>query len=153
MERQFILYSELASLVLARQNCIAANPRNTEWEKRHTEIILKYVDRYFPHGSGFDSGTTLDLNASHSEKLVFLTSYHHMDDNGFYDGWTSHTVVVTPSLWCEFHIRITGRNRNEIKDHIHDQFEFSLHQEVKETWENGECISSELLPFTGGKRQ
>ena len=44
-----------------------------------------------------------------------------MSETGFYDGWTEHKVIVTPSF-AGIDLRITGRNRNDIKDHIHDCF-------------------------------
>ena len=56
------------------------------------------------------------------DKLVFYTSFHHMNDNGFYDGWTEHTVTVRPSLQFGFNMKISGQNRNEIKYHLHDVF-------------------------------
>jgi hypothetical protein len=49
-----------------------------------------------------------------------------MTEGGMYDGWTEHTVVVTPSLAFGINIRITGRNRNDIKDYLHDVFHEAL---------------------------
>ena len=112
------LYSELASLLIARRNCAQSN--NTEWFERHSDTIEDLVDTYMPRGSGFDRGTKLDVDASHANKLIFNTSYHHMDEMGGYDGWTEHTITVTPSLTHRFHVRISGRNRNNIKDYMHD---------------------------------
>jgi hypothetical protein len=83
------LYSELASLIQARKNCIAS--RNEEWEAKHEATILSLVKDNLPSGSGFDSGTKIDLDASHGERLVFFTDFHHMDESGFYDGWRLST--------------------------------------------------------------
>lgn len=77
-----------------------------------------FVRSRMPRGSGFDSGTTLDFDKSTPDKLVFNTSFHHMNDGGFYDGWTEHQIIVTPSLEFDFHLRVTGRDRNQIKDYI-----------------------------------
>ena len=49
-----------------------------------------------------------------------------------YDGWTEHTVTVTPSF-SGFNMRISGRNRNDIKDHMHETFYSALHTEVLRT--------------------
>jgi hypothetical protein len=125
------LYSELASLVIARSNCAAKN--NQEWFHNHTEKIEQLVKEFMPSGSGFDCGTTLDLDASRGEKLVFTTSFHHMDEYGGYDGWTEHTITVTPSLAFKFHLRISGRDRNQIKDYMHDTFYESLMTDVEPT--------------------
>jgi hypothetical protein len=133
------LYSELSSLIQARKNC--ANVMNglktgdvkqsEEWFNRHEETIESLVRDHMPSGSGFDSGTKIDLDASHADKLVFTTLFHHMDEYGYYDGWTEHTVTVTPSLANRYHIRISGRNRNDIKDLIHEAFSHSLDTDVE----------------------
>ncbi len=121
------LYSELASLIEARRNC-ASN--DNPWFDKHTESIEMLVSRHMPHGSGFDSGTKIDLDESHADKLVFHADFHHMNDGGYYDGWTEHVVTVTPSLQFNYHIRISGRNRNEIKDLIHQSFDVALSTDV-----------------------
>lgn len=113
------LYSELAMLVQAYKNCIASH--NEVWQDRHEERILSLVKEYLPSGSGFDCGTKLDIEASHGEKLVFTTSFHHMNEGGYYDGWTEHRIVCTPSF-SGVNLRISGRNRNEIKDYMHEVF-------------------------------
>lgn len=123
------IYKILASLVQARINCIESN--NTEWIDTHEETIEKIIKKYAPHGSGFDNGTTLDYKKSTGEKLVFNTSYHHMNDNGMYDGWTEHIITVSPSLAFNFNLKISGRNRNDIKEYIHDIFHDFLTMEIE----------------------
>lgn len=118
------LYATLAGLVLARQNCIESG--NTEWLGRHTDRLESLVKEGLPSGSGFDAGTTLDLDASTPNKLVFETAFHHMDAHGFYDGWTHHTVTVTPALHVGIAVKISGRDRNAIKDYIGEQFYAAL---------------------------
>lgn len=136
------LYSELSRLVQARRNCAHDNKVSqqlnkltpefvpSEWFDRHTDTIEKLVSDHMPHGSGFDSGAKLDLDRSHADKLVFTTSFHHMNDGGFYDGWTEHTVTVTPSLSNEFNLRISGRNRNDIKEMMYQEFDYLLRTDV-----------------------
>ena len=116
------LYAVLASLVQARINCDQATPRNDEWFAKHEERIEELVKDCLPSGSGVDCGTKIDLDASNAEKLVLLTSYHHMDEAGGYDGWTEHTVIVTPSLAFGFVMTISGKNRNDIKELIAQYF-------------------------------
>jgi hypothetical protein len=122
MER--ILYKTLASSIQARATCKRTG--NTEWFEKHSRTISQLVKNYMPRGSGWDSGTEIDLDRSHADKLVFYGSFHHMNENGMYDGWTEHTVTVTPSLVFDLNIRITGRNRNDIKEHLHEMFHFAL---------------------------
>jgi hypothetical protein len=149
------LYSELASLITARTNCaqpktIAVQvpipdplgkaevtvhrttnePKNPEWLDRHTDIIEALVKQHLPSGSGYDSGTKIDLDASTGNKLVFTTAFHHMNEGGYYDGWTEHTVTVTPSLAQKFYLRISGRNRNDIKEMMYQDFDAALHTDV-----------------------
>ena len=83
--------------------------------------VEAYMKAQAPRGSGFDAGTTLDIDASNATKLVFITSFHHMDEHGGYDGWTEHKVVVTPAFY-DFDTRVTGRDRNRIKEYIGEVF-------------------------------
>lgn len=123
------LYSELSNLIQARKNC--QEQRNIEWFNKHTDRILYLVAEYMPSGTGFDNGTKINLEESHAEKLVFYTEFHHMHDLGMYDGWTEHTVVVTPSFLSGLNMRVSGRNRNDIKDYIYEAFDLALKQEIK----------------------
>lgn len=127
------LYSELANLVDARRRCLSGlkdgqlpNP----WADKHTERIEALVKEHMPSGSGFDSGTTMDLDASHGDRLVFNTAFHHMDEGGGYDGWTEHRVVVTPAFVGGFNLRVSGRNRNEIKEYVAEAFQDALSSEL-----------------------
>ena len=122
------LYREIASLVDARRRCIATN--NGEWKDRHGDTLRLLCKEFMPRGSGIDGGTLLDLDASTGDRLVFETSYHHMNDVGMHDGWTDHKVIVKPSLALRFDIRITGRDRNQIKDYLHEVFSGDLKQEI-----------------------
>lgn len=129
MKQARYLYSELSSLITARRGCITHS--NDEWIPKHTDKLLSLVRAYMPHGSGVDSGTQFDLDASHGEKLVFQMDFHHMDGNGYYDGWTEHQVIVTPSLAHHFHVRITGRNRNDIKEYLREMVGSALMEDVR----------------------
>lgn len=80
------------------------------------------VEKVFPHGSGFDAGTQFNWKKSTPNKLVFDTSFHHMNDCGYYDGWTVHQVIITPSLSHGYDMCITGKNKRDIKDYIGDMF-------------------------------
>jgi len=122
------LYQEIASTIVARLNCIERN--NTEWCDKHEERILKLVADYMPSGSGIDCDTKIDLDKSDNKKLVFFAEFHHMNDGGYYDGWTAHYIHVTPSF-DDIDLRITGPDRNEIKDYLHETFHYALTQEIE----------------------
>ena len=125
-------YQVIASAVQARKNCSAPNIAGTinqEWFERWTETIEKET-RNLPSGSGIDAGVKFDFDKSTAEKLVFYFGFHHMNDIGYYDGWNDYTLTVTPSLQFGFHMKITGANRNGIKDYLCEIFQHAFAEEV-----------------------
>lgn len=123
-----IVYRELASAFEAYQNCIASG--NDVWRDRHEDKVNLLCEDYLPHGSGFDSGTTFDWEQSRVNRIILHTEYHHMDECGGYDGWSEHDVIVTPG-WYGPELRITGRDRDGIKDYMYDVFRDCLEEEVR----------------------
>lgn len=103
--------------------------------KNARENIESLCRDFMPRGSGFDSGTQFDFDKSKSNRLVFNTEFHHMNSNGYYDGWTSHNVTIKPDLVFGFTIAISGRDRNEIKDYIADAFHHALSSELEAQWD------------------
>ncbi len=120
------LYREIASILQAIDNCRKAG--NTEWLEKHEDRLKELCDA-LPSGSGIDCGTTLERDDCTPSKLVFTFSYHHMNDAGMYDGWTEHSLIVTPSF-DGIDLRITGRDRNDIKEMLYEQYHYCLTQEV-----------------------
>lgn len=126
------LYRRIASRLDARIRSMQNG--NKEWHARHTDA-LRAMQRHLPSGSGIDSGTTIDLDESRGEKIVLRTSFHHMDEQGGYDGWTEHAVTITPSLRFGIEIKISGRDRNDIKSYLADVFQEALNEEYDATVE------------------
>lgn len=122
------LYEKIAMTVQAVKNC--QKNGNKEWEEKHRDTIYLINRDYLPSGSGFNSGTNIDLDKSTDSKLVLSTSYHHMNEDGFYNGWTDHVITVNPSLTCEIELRISGKDRNGIKEYIHTVFMDILTQNI-----------------------
>jgi hypothetical protein len=122
------LYQHIASRLIAIENCKKAG--NSEWQERHQASIDWLVREHMPSGSGIDNGTHFRASDSTAEKLVFATSFHHMDEYGGYDGWTDHTITVRPSLYHGIVLAISGRDRNEIKDYLYEVFYGALDQEI-----------------------
>ena len=86
---------------------------------------------YLFWGVGFDNGTKLDVYGDLPEdRLTFSVGFHHINANGFDDGWTHHEIIVTPSLTHGFNLRITGRDKNNIKVHIAEVFNGDLNEIV-----------------------
>jgi hypothetical protein len=125
------LYQELARLINAIENCRKAN--NLDWLNKHLERFDALVKEHMPHGSGFDCGTSFDEDNSTPNRLVFHASFHHMNNNGYYDGWTSHSIIVTPDLGFGFDLRVTGCNRRDIKDYIAETFHETLDRDLEPT--------------------
>jgi hypothetical protein len=122
-------YVAFARTLDAWLNCQESG--NDTWLPRHEEKLNSWC-KEGPSGSGWDNGTKIDLELSRKEKLVFKGSFHHMNEHGYYDGWTDHFIVVKPSLAFGFELSITGRDRNEIKDYLSDVFYSWLREEIEE---------------------
>lgn len=101
-----------------------------EQKANQKEALLRLVKEHMPSGSGFDAGTQIDLDESTPDRLVFTTSFHHMNEHGFYDGWTEHIVTVYPSLAFGATLTIGGYDKNQIKEYIEEVFADALRKEV-----------------------
>jgi hypothetical protein len=140
------VYQKLSVLLGAIANCenhLNTCSSNTELNCGKCNNSIQWIDNHqnsidtilsdFPSGSGFDAGTNLEQleqPVSTPEKLVFNTSYHHLNENGFYTGWTNHNVIVTPSLQFGYNIKVTGKNINGIKEYVTECFANCLDSEV-----------------------
>lgn len=124
------VYQELATRFVAWLNCHAA--QNGEWMARHEDVIQDLIDRYLPHGSGIDSEVRLDFERSKPDRLVFYSSYHVMNEDGYYDGWIDFTVVVTPSLAFGFDVKVLGKfgKHQDLKEYLGDIFYAALREEL-----------------------
>lgn len=91
---------------------------NEEWREKHGGRLQELTDK-LPYGSGIDCGTKIEELTS--KKCVFTFGFHHMDESGYYDGWTQHKLTVTPTLTGNIH-KITGPNKNAIKAYLHDLY-------------------------------
>lgn len=134
------VYQKLANLVHAVANTI--NSGNKQWQDRHIETITK-VMQTAPSGSGIDCGTKFEVDEQITmrgkdckvfprETLAFFVEFHHMDQHGYYDGWTQHTITVRPSLLFGFTMSISGKDRNQIKDYLSEVYNHWLTSE----WED-----------------
>ena len=127
------LYRQISSFLAGAENCRKIG--NDKWQDRH-EANLETLIGFLPSGSGINNGIELDRDSSTPEKLVFNFSFHHMNDAGFYDGWTDHKLTVKPSLQFGIDIRISGNDRNNVKDYLHELFQHAL--TVKVWWDDND---------------
>ena len=103
-----------------------------DWYQVHGDRITRAVRDFLPSGSGFDSGTRFDLDDNGKpDRLRFVTSFHHMNGAGYYDGWSDHSVTLRAALADFPEMVISGRDRNGVKDYIADTFREALALPVK----------------------
>ena len=124
MTKQTVLQA-IDTTLQALRNCERSG--NTEWHQRWSDR-LDWIEReILPSGSGINNGTT--INRDRKDGIVLNTSFHHMDDNGYYDGWTDHVVHVTPSF-TGINITVTGPNKNDIREYLADTFHHVLTSDI-----------------------
>ncbi len=123
------LYAIIAGAIGAHTTC-QARGHMAMWAGEHKARAEHAVAEHMPSGSGLDAGVKLDWLESTAEKLVFTTSFHHMDDQGSYAGWSDHTITVRASLVLEIEIKVGGRDRNQIKDYLAELFSAALLAEI-----------------------
>ena len=136
------IYQEIASRLTAIENCqrrLDAEESNdvavahaSEWLDKHADVVNALVT-LGPSGSGVDSGFSIDHDKTRRDRIVLTTAFHHMTETGMYDGWTDHEVIVTPTLEFGYELRVTGRNRNDIKDYLRELFAHWLDLKVEVT--------------------
>lgn len=113
---------------------IQRKPDNKYESEPELQELVKY---WMPSGSGIDAGTRLDFNKSKPNKLIFNFDYHHMDQNGFYCGWSYHSLIVTPDF-DGFDMRIIGQHPSRRKwqtqhfhEYLYQTYYFALQREYK----------------------
>lgn len=135
------LYQEITKLFQRRHNlwnrmaCDAASSdRKEAMIDQISAEITRLSKQYLPSGSGFNVGTLIDeplgMERGYIQRLVFNTAFHHLDENGYYDRWTEHKVMVMPDLAGGIFIKVSGQNYRDIKEYIADQFHAALTQVV-----------------------
>jgi hypothetical protein len=115
MTRNHTVAARIAYLLDAMRNCEKSG--NAEWYSRHHDRLAAVLSES-PSGSGWDCGTTLQVEKCNASRLVFTGSFHHMNEVGMYDGWTDHTVTARPSFDGRVDVTMSGRDRNQMKDYM-----------------------------------
>ena len=101
------LFARYLETVHFEANCAPEHKNNARyWKVAATINIQKFCKERLPSGSGFDSGCALDLDASRPNKLVIHFGFHHMNDVGYYVGWTHHLLVIRPVGFHSFSFSI-----------------------------------------------
>lgn len=124
------LAEEIATLADARRNCATMVPYNQEWFDKHDDALNDIARNVLPSGAGIDRGTIIDKEKSTFTKIVLYASFHHMNEAGYYDGWTDHTIVVVPTF-LGLSVTVKGRNRNDIKELLEEVYQQALEAEYE----------------------
>lgn len=131
------VYQEIANRLVSMRSCMESG--NLEWLDRHSAALDRLARDFLPSGSGFDVGTSLEVEDSDGHnKLVFTTSYHRLNEAGMYVGWYNYHITVTPDLALGFNIRVRGSkqkklNHNE-RDYVEELFAMALEMEVPDDY-------------------
>jgi hypothetical protein len=127
--RNHTMITEIAMTVDSYKRCLeSSQPTHRGWAAHHLSYLYR-LQQLLPSGSGIDCGTKIDLDLSGGDKIVLAFSYHHMDQYGYYTLWTEHTAVVRPGF-NGLNIRITGSDRDGIKEYLYQVYEQCLTDEV-----------------------
>lgn len=111
----------------------------TDEFKTKKMIELDELSNLLPSGSGIDSGCEIDEEKSTKNKIVIHSSFHHLNENGFYCGWSNFDVIVTPDLVYGFSLKIVGRNAiypafSFTKEYLYSVFYDTLNENID--WQN-----------------
>ena len=111
------IYKQIAREGAAALNCIG------EYKDAALQRIETLERGYLPNGGGFDSGC--HIIEANEQKIIIKSSYHAMDEAGYYNGWYDFTITVKPEFTqTGFSAKIAGAfgKHQEIKDYIIDVF-------------------------------
>jgi hypothetical protein len=111
------------------------------------------LETFLPRGSGIDSGTKIDLDKSEPNKIVLTFDYHHMDEHGYYDGWScGWKAIITPTFQCfsgidiqiksgKFNSRSHSRRYNDdnFKDYLYETYYYVLGLPIVHAYDQTNC--------------
>lgn len=124
----------MKNLAYVISECVGSLKRcdqTSDWVSRYEARLAEIERNYLPSGSGIDSGTKINREKSTEHKIVLEFDYHHMNDTGYYTGWSPYTVTIIPTFNGIEIARITGRDEY-LKDMLADQFHYALSEPLQE---------------------
>ena len=127
------IYDILNVAVTAKKNCYNGEVLNTKWGSKWDDLIDYLQRNHLPHGSGFDCGCkVVEEECVSGLRLVLKFDYHHMNECGYYDGWSSHKAVVIP-YFAGISVTIKGalpRKYRHSKEYFGETIHYSLTKEI-----------------------
>jgi hypothetical protein len=122
---------EIYKALDARKNCIRFGG-NGDWQSRWEAHLQRIARELLPSGSGVDSGTRIGELSGNGFTLTF--SYHHMNSDGFYTGWTDHKVTVRPGFYG-LEVSVSGRDKGDgFKHQLSEIYRHTLMSEMPAGW-------------------
>ncbi len=110
----------------ALARCEQTPDTHSEWIGKHGALLDAIESDILPSGSGIDCGTKIDREHTDGSRVTLTLSYHHMDENGGYDGWSDYRITARPSFEVGISLTITGQDRNGIKEYLAGVFQDAL---------------------------
>lgn len=123
------LISRIYRTLQAEDNCKKTN--NTKWQIIHSYYLDELEKTYLPHGSGIDSGCTIDREFKEN-KITITVPFHLMDENGSYCGWQGFIIFCKPGFdGPELKIVSNAKDKFAIKEYLYDLFYSCLNEEIE----------------------
>jgi len=129
-QRRMPLYRALAEAMQSLRNCEASKPTSPSggWATRWANVVRELVSS-LPHGSGFDSDPRISLQQSKPDRIVIDGSFHKMDSNGYYCGWSDFRVTVKPTF-DGIDVDARGAGSTDLNDYIAETYRHALCEHV-----------------------
>lgn len=86
---------------------------------------IDIFNHVLPHGSGIDCDWKITFH-NRSKRIHMSNSYHCMDENGMYDGWSDFTVIIDWEDEEYYRIMFHGREsqrlarKYDLRDYLTD---------------------------------
>lgn len=87
------LYQIIAEAVSATKRSV-----NIGFVTKWDDLIEDIEKNHLPSGSGIDGGCVIDRANCTDQKIVITSSFHLMNNDGYYVGWKDFRVIITPSF-------------------------------------------------------
>lgn len=123
----------IASACAAERRC---NKHNNSFADRWDDLLTLIEKNLLPHGSGIDCGCKIVREKCDDSRITIEFSYHHMNENGVYVGWSEYRVTARPGLEIDLSLTITGQDRNGLKEYFADLFLATLLTQYRHTDQN-----------------
>ncbi len=101
---------------------------NALWRNRWMGRMQQLVGT-LPHGAGIDGD--LKVKRCTGQHITITFDFHHMDENGGYDGWSYYAIFCT-ATFSGVDVRVQGRDAGGTKDYLADLFHAAVTSEAPE---------------------